>query len=77
MLPAIIKGYSITGNEFKELTVVNSKLKKEIGEQEEKSLDETRAKQLKDIHDKGRAALLRRRKKRTFSKTKNGTNRVV
>ena len=61
------------GNEYREITVVHSKLKNKIGEQEEKLLDETRAKQLKDIHDGGSAALFRRRMKRTFSKMKNDT----
>ena len=58
MMPAIKKAFSILGDDIIELSTENDVLKNQIGEYDQKWLDESKAKLLKDINDEKTANLI-------------------
>ena len=68
MMPAIKKAFNVLGDDIIELSTENDVLKNQIGEYDEKWLQESKAKLLKDIDDKKRADLLMFRMKKQMNK---------
>ena len=68
MMPAIKKAFNLMGDGIVDLTVENDALKNQIGEYDEKWLQESKAKLLKDIDDKKRAELIMTRMKKQMNK---------
>ena len=68
MMPAIKKAFNILGDDIIELSTENDVLKNQIGEYDEKWLQESKAKLLKDIDDKKRADLIMFRMKKQMNK---------
>ena len=58
MMPAIKKTFNLMGDDIVEFSVENESLKSQIGEYDEKRLQESKAKLLKDIDDEKRANLI-------------------
>ena len=58
MMPAIKKAFNLMGDDIVELSVENESLKNQIGDYDEKWLQESKAKLLKDIDDEKRANLI-------------------
>ena len=63
MMPAIIKAFNLLGDDIIELSVENDALKNQIGDYDQKWLEESKAKLLKDINDEKRANLIMSRMK--------------
>ena len=68
MMPAIKKAFNLLGGDIVELSVVNESLKNQIGDYDEKWLQESKAKLLKDIDDEKRANLIMSRMKKQMNK---------
>ena len=68
MMPAIKKAFNVLGDDIIELSTENDVLKNQIGEYDEKWLQESKAKLLKDIDDKKRADLNMFRMKKQMNK---------
>ena len=68
MMPAIKKAFNILGDDIIELSTENDVLKNQIGEYDERWLQESKAKLLKDIDDKKRADLIMSRMKKQMNK---------
>ena len=68
MMPAIKKAFNLMGDGIVDLTVENDALKNQIGEYDEKWLQESKAELLKDIDDKKRAELIMTRMKKQMNK---------
>ena len=68
MMPAIKKAFNVLGDDLIELSTENDVLKNQIGEYDEKWLQESKAKLLKDIDDKKRADLIMSRMKKQMEK---------
>ena len=68
MMPAIKKAFNVLGDDIIELSTENDVLKNQIGEYDEKWLQESKAKLLKDIDDKKRAGLIIFRMKKQMNK---------
>ena len=68
MMPAIKKAFNILGDDIIELSTENDVLKNQIGEYDEKWLQESKAKLLKDINDEKRANLIMTRMKKQMNK---------
>ena len=68
MMPAIKKAFNVLGDDIIELSTENDVLKNQIGEYDEKWLQESKAKLLKDIDDKKRADLFMFRMKKQMNK---------
>ena len=68
MMPAIKKAFNVLGDDIFELSTENDVLKNQIGEYDEKWLQESKTKLLKDIDDKKRADLLMFRMKKQMNK---------
>ena len=64
MMPAIKKAFNLLGDEIVELSTENDALKNEIGSYDEKWLEESKAKLLKQIDDEKRANLIMSRMKK-------------
>ena len=58
MMPAIKEAFNLMGNDIVELSTENDTLKNQIGNYDEKWLEEPKAKLLKDIYDEKRANLI-------------------
>ena len=70
MMPAIKKAFKILGDDIIELSTENDVLKNQIGEYDQKLLEESKTKLLKDINDEKRAGIiLSRMKKQMNEKT--------
>ena len=63
MLPAIKKAFNLMGHDIKDLHTKNETLKNQIGDYDEKCLEESTAKLLEDINDEKRASLIMSRMK--------------
>ena len=65
MMPAIKKAFNLMGDDIVKLSVENDSLKNQIGDYDEKWLEESKAKLLKGINDEKNANLImsRMRKK--------------
>ena len=68
MMPAIKKAFNLMGYGIVDLTVENDALKNQIGEYDEKWLQESKAKLLKDIDDEKRSNLIMSRMKKQMNK---------
>ena len=68
MMPAIKKAFNLMGDGIVDLTVENDALKNQIGEYDEKWLQESKAKLLKDIDDEKRSNLIMSRLKKQMNK---------
>ena len=67
-MPAIKKAFNLLGDDIIELSVENDALKNQIGEYDQKWLEESKAKLLKDINDEKRANLIMSRMKKQMNK---------
>ena len=68
MIPAIKKAFNILGDDIIELSTENDVLKNQIGDYNQKWLDESKAKLLKDINDDKRANIIISRIKKQMNK---------
>ena len=68
MMPAIKKAFNVLGDDITELSTENDVLKNQIGEYDEKWLQESKAKLLKDINAEKRANLIMSRMKKQMNK---------
>ena len=68
MMPAIKKAFNLLGDDIIELSVENDALKNQIGDYDEKWLQESKTKPFKDIDDKKRADLIMSRMKKQMNK---------
>ena len=68
MMPAIKKAFNVLGDDLIELSAENDVLKNQIGEYDQKWLEESKAKLLIDIDDKKRADLIMFRMKKQMNK---------
>ena len=68
MMPAMKKAFNVLGDDIIELSTENDVLMNQIGEYDEKWLQESKAKLLKDIDDKRRADLIMSRMKTQMEK---------
>ena len=68
MMPAIKKAFNVLGDDIIELSTEKDVLKNQIGEYDEKWLQESKAKLLKDIDDKKGADLIMFRMKKQMNK---------
>ena len=71
MMPAIKKVFNVLGDDIIELSTENDVLKNQIGDYNQKWLDETKAKLLKDINDEKRANIIMARMKKHMNKNIN------
>ena len=68
MLPAIKKAFNLLGDDIVDLSTENDALKSKIGDYDEKWLQESKAKFVKDIDDEKRANLFMSRMKKQMNK---------
>ena len=68
MMPAIEKAFNLMGDDIVELSVENESLKNQIVEYDEKWLQESKLKLLKEIDDEKRANLVMSRMKKQMNK---------
>ena len=68
MMPAIKKAFNVLGDDTIELSTENDVLKNQIGEYDQKWLEESKAKLLKDINDEKRANLIMSSMKKQMNK---------
>ena len=68
MMPAIKKAFNLMGDGIVDLTVENDALKNQIGEYDEKWLEESKNKMLKEIDDEKRSNLIMTRMKKQMNK---------
>ena len=68
MMPAIKKAFNVLGDDRIELSVENDALKNQRGDYDQKWLEESKAKLLKDINDEKRANLIMSRMKKHMIK---------
>ena len=68
MMPAIKKAFNLLGDDIVELSAENDTLKEKIGDYDEKWLQESKEKLLKDIDDEKRANLIMSRMKKQMNK---------
>ena len=69
MMPAIKKAFNLMGDDIVELSTKNDALKSKIGSYDEKWLDESKNKMLKQIDDEKRSNLIMSRMKKTDAET--------
>ena len=70
MMPAIKKAFNVLGDDIIELSVENDALKNQIGDYDQKWLEESKSKLLKDVNDEKRANIIMARMKKQINKTK-------
>ena len=68
MMPAIKKAFNLMGDDIVEISIENESLKNQTGDYDEKWLQESKAKLLKDIDDEKRANLIMSRMKKQLNK---------
>ena len=68
MMPAIKKAFDLMGDDIVELSTENDALKNKIGSYDERWLEESKLKLLKEIDDKQRANLIMSRMKKQMNK---------
>ena len=74
MMPAIKKAFNLLGDDIVDLSTENDALKNQIGDYDQKWLEESKAKLLKDINDEKRANLIMSRMKKQMNKNINNCN---
>ena len=68
MMPAIKKAFNLMGDDIIELSTENDALKNKIGSYDERWLEESKAKLLKEIDDEKRANIIMSRVKKQMNK---------
>ena len=68
MMPAIKEALTLMGNDIVDLSTENDALKEKIGDYDEKWLQDSKEKLLKDIDDEKRANLIMSRMKKQMNK---------
>ena len=68
MMPAIKKAFNVLGDDIIELSTEKDVLKNQIGEYDQKWIEESKAKLLKDINDEKRANIIMSRMKKQMDK---------
>ena len=68
MMPAIKKAFNLMGDDIIELSTENDALKNKIGSYDERWLEESKAKLLKEIDDQKRADIIMSRMMKQMSK---------
>ena len=68
MMPAIKKAFNLIGDDIVDLSTENDALKNKIGDYDEKWLEESKSKMLKQIDDEKRANLIMSRMKKQMNK---------
>ena len=68
MMPAIKKAFNLLGDDIIELSTENDVLENQIGEYDQKWLEESKGKLLKDIDDEKRSNLIMSRMKKQMNK---------
>ena len=68
MMPAIKKAFNLMGDDIIELHTENEALKNQIGDYDQKWLEKSKAKMLKQIDDEKRANLIMSRMKKQMNK---------
>ena len=68
MMPAIKKAFDLLGDDIVDLSTENNALKYQIGDYDEKWLEESKTKLLKQIDDEKRANLIMSRMKKQMNK---------
>ena len=68
MMPAFKKAFDLLGDDIVDLSTENNALKNQIGDYDEKWLEESKAKLLKQIDDEKRANLIMSRMKKQMNK---------
>ena len=68
MMPVIKKAFNLMGDDIVELSVENESLKNQIGDYDEKWLQESKANLLKEINDEKRVNLIMSRMKKQMGK---------
>ena len=68
MMPAIKQAFTLMGNDIVDLSTENDALKEKIGDYDEKWLQKSKEKLLKDIDDEKRANLIMSRMKKQMNK---------
>ena len=68
MMPAIKKAFNLMGDDIVELSTENDALKNKIGSYDERWLEESKLKLLKEIDDEKRANLIMSRMKKQMEK---------
>ena len=68
MMPAIKKAFNLMGDDIIELSTENDALKNKIGSYDERWLEESKAKLLKEIDDEKRADIIMSRMKKQMNK---------
>ena len=68
MMPAIKEAFNLMGNDIVELSTENDTLKNQLGNYDEKWLEESQTKLLKDIDDEKRANLIMSRMKKQMNR---------
>ena len=68
MMPAIKKAFNLLGDDIVELSTENDALKNKIGDYDEKWLQESKAKLIKEFNDEKRANLIMSRMKKQMEK---------
>ena len=68
MMPAIKKAFNLLGDDIVKLSTENAALKNQIGSYEEKWLEESKAKLLKQIDDEKRANVIMSRMRKPMEK---------
>ena len=77
MMPAIKKAFNLLGDDIVDLSTENETLKNQIGEYDQKWIEETKAKLLKDINDEKRANIIMTRMKKQMNKNKKNCNQSL
>ena len=67
-MPAIKEAFTLMGNDIVDLSTENDALKEKIGDYDEKWLQESKERLLKDIDDEERANLIMSRMKKQMNK---------
>ena len=68
MMPAIKKAFNLIGDDIVELSTENDALKNKIGSYDERWLEESKTKLLKEIDDEKRANIIMSRMKKQMNK---------
>ena len=68
MMPAIKKAFNLLGEDIIDLSIENDALKNQIGDYDQKWLEESKAKLLKDIDDEKKVNLIMSRMKKQMNK---------
>ena len=74
MMPAIKKAFNLLGDDIVDLSTENETLESKIGDYDQKWLEESKAKLLKDINDEKIANLFMTRMKKQMKKKINICN---